>query len=328
VQFSLELPGMHRLPGIAQPWSASLRAPDYQRVALAADELGYAAIVSSEHLALPAFEVPRLGAWWPHAWTVMAFVAGATSRLRVDAFVLVLPYHHPVALAKAVATLDVLSGGRVNLSVGAGHAEQEFRVLGVPFDERGAYMDEQLEVMKACWTTDAPVFHGGYFHVEDVAFEPQPVQRPYPPILVAGNSKAALRRAAGHDGWLPNPDRTVENRLSGRPGTPALSIADVPAMLDYIRAQPAYQARRAPFTVSLPIRSHPAAPESFRGASGSDLAGFRDALGQTLAEMAEVGVTDTRLPTPGVTDVEEYLDYLRWAAETVIPHFADAKDGG
>jgi probable F420-dependent oxidoreductase len=327
VEFTLELPGLHRIPGVDDGWSAPLRAPDYQRIAATAEELGYSSIVTSEHLALPAFEVPRLGAWWPHALTVMAFVAGATQRVRVDAFVIVLPYHHPVALAKAVATLDVLSGGRVNLSVGAGHAEHEFAVLGVPFHDRGRYMDEQLEVMKACWASPAPVHHGTYFDVDEVAFAPPPVQQPHPPILVGGNSKAALRRASRHDGWLPNPDRTTENRLAGRAGSPALAIADVPPMLDYIRAQPAFQARRAPFTVSLPIRTHPATPPSFRRASPAELTGFADALGETVTELRHAGVTATRLPAPGITDVEEYLDALRWEAETVIARFAGS-DGG
>ncbi len=322
MEFNLELPGMHRIPGLDTAWSASLKAPDYQRVAGTAEKLGYSAIVCSEHLALPSFEVPRLGAWWPHAMTVMAFVAGATERVRVDSFVMVLPYHHPVALAKAVATLDVLSGGRVNLSVGAGHAEQEFAALGVPFHDRGAYMDEQLEVIKACWTGATPVFHGRYFDVEDVTFEPRPVQQPRPPILIAGNSRAALRRAARHDGWLPNPDRTTENRLSGRSGTAALAIADLPPMLDHIRAEPAFQARTTPFTVSFPIRAHPATPSSFRRASPAELAGFADALADTLQELHHAGVNATWLPTPPVTDVEEYLDYLRWAAETVIRPFA------
>jgi probable F420-dependent oxidoreductase len=323
VQFNLELPGMHRIPGIDRPWSDSLRAPDFQRVAQAAEELGFAAILASEHLALPSFEVPRLGSHWPHAMTVMAFVAGATRRIRVDAFLLVLPYHHPVALAKAVATMDVLSGGRVNLSIGVGHAEQEFKVLGVPFDQRGRYTDEQLEVIKACWTNDEPVFHGAYFDIEGVTFAPRCVQRPYPPILVGGNSKAALRRAARHDGWLPNPDRTTENRhRSGNAGSGtggmALALSDVPAMLDYIKAQPEYRARTAPFAVSLPIRTHPATPASFGHASGADLMHFAEELQETVTKMADVGVTETWLPTPGVADVEEYLDYLRWAAADVI----------
>ncbi len=313
---------MHRIPGIDHPWSDSMQAPDFQRVAQAAEDLGFASILSSEHLALPSFEVPRLGSHWPHAPTVMAFVAGATRRVRVDAFLLVLPYHHPVALAKAIATLDVLSGGRVDLSIGVGHAEQEFAVLGVPFHERGRYTDEQLEVIKLCWTSDEPVFHGTYFNVEGVTFAPKCVQRPYPPILVGGNSKAALRRAARHDGWLPNPDRTTENRHNGGSGNMTLALEDIPAMLDYIKAQPEYRARQAPFTVSLPIRTHPATPASFRGATVAELNHFSDELQHTLSQLEEVGVTATWLPTPAVADVEEYLDYLRWVTEEVVGKFS------
>jgi len=322
VQFNLELPGMHRIPGIDHPWSDSLRAPDFQRVAQVAEELGFASILSSEHLALPTFEVPRLGDHWPHALTVMAFVAGATRRIRVDAFLLVLPYHHPVALAKAVATMDVLSGGRVNVSIGVGHAEQEFKVLGVPFDQRGRYTDEQLEVIKACWTSDEPVFHGTYFDVEGVTFAPHCVQRPYPPILVGGNSKAALRRAARHDGWMPNPDRTTENRHGGGGGSMTLALEDIPAMLDFIHSQPEYLARTTPFAVSLPIRTHPATPASFAGATEGDLTHFNEELQRTLTRMAEVGITETWLPTPAVGDVEEYLDYLRWVTAEVIAKYS------
>jgi probable F420-dependent oxidoreductase len=321
VQFNLELPGMHRIPGIDHPWSDSLEAPDFQRVAQVAEELGFVSILSSEHLALPSFEVPRLGSHWPHAPTVMAFVAGATQRIRVDAFLLVLPYHHPVALAKAIATLDLLSGGRVDLSIGVGHAEQEFNVLGVPFHERGRYTDEQLQVIKACWTSDEPVYHGTYFNVEGVTFAPKCVQRPYPPVLVGGNSKAALRRAARHDGWLPNPDRTTENRHTGGSGSMTLGLDDIPAMLDYIKAQPEHAARQTPFTVSLPIRTHPATPPSFRRASTTELNHFSDELHQTLFQMEDVGITTTWLPTPAVADLEEYLDYLRWTAEAVIANF-------
>jgi probable F420-dependent oxidoreductase len=313
---------MHRIPGIDHPWSEALQAPDFQRVAQTAEELGFVSILSSEHLALPTFEVPRLGPHWPHAPTVMAFVAGATRRIRVDAFLLVLPYHHPVALAKAIATLDLLSGGRVDLSIGVGHAEQEFKVLGVPFDQRGRYTDEQLEVIKTCWTSDEPEFHGTFFDIEGVTFAPKCVQQPHPPILVGGNSKAALRRAARHDGWLPNPDRTTDNRRTGASGSAALALQDIPAMLDYIKSQPEYQLRQTPFTVSLPIRTHPATPASFGGASSAELTHFSEELQRTLTEMTEIGITATWLPAPAVTDVEEYLDYLRWATEEVISRFS------
>ena len=106
------------------------------RIAATIDGLGYDAITTSEHLAMPYEEVPRLGPYWMHALSVMAFVSGATKRVRVDASVLVLPYYHPLAFAKALSTIDVLSGGRLDVSIGVGHAMREFEALGVPFAER------------------------------------------------------------------------------------------------------------------------------------------------------------------------------------------------
>src|SRR5262245_21528532 len=122
MRFSVLLPGSARIPPVAD-WVPGLTPADYQRFIGTVDELGYHAIEVPEHLALPVHEVPRLGPYWLDALTAMAFIAGASRRVRVDASVLVLPYHHPVKLAKALATLDVLSGGRVNFSLGVGHAE-------------------------------------------------------------------------------------------------------------------------------------------------------------------------------------------------------------
>jgi len=229
MKFQVALPGNNHLPGTAD-WILQLQAPDYQDLAATVDDLGFDILSTSEHIVMPDWEVPRLGPYWTHALTVMAFIAGATRRIRVDATVLVMPYHHPVELAKAMATLDVLSGGRVNLSVGVGHAEQEFQVLGAPFAKRGRWTDEALEVMKLCWAEPMPVFHGEFFDIEGVAFEPRPLQQPRPPIWIGGNSQAALRRAARHDGWQPNPV--------------TMSAAEVPAALDYIRSQPEFAQRR------------------------------------------------------------------------------------
>ena len=133
--------------------------------------------------------VGLMGPSWSHAMTVMSFVAGATSRIVVDSSVIVLPYHDPVVFAKAVSTLDVLSGGRVRVSIGVGHAEREFEILRVPFHERGRLTDEYLEAIIELWTSDVPEFHGTYVDFADVAFEPKPVQQPHPPIWIGGNSR-------------------------------------------------------------------------------------------------------------------------------------------
>src|SRR4029077_11120152 len=124
-----------------------MRAEYFQLVARTADELGFDSIAIPEHIVIPSDMVELMGSFWTHAMTAMAFVAGATSHLIVDSSVIVTPYHNPVVFAKAVSTLDLMSGGRVRISLGVGHAEREFEVLRVPFHERGRMTDDYLAAM-------------------------------------------------------------------------------------------------------------------------------------------------------------------------------------
>jgi len=209
VKFLTGLPGLDRYPPGSFPagshhWRANLTCEEFQRIARTADELGFDAMAIPEHLALPVDLEANMGAYWPHAFTAMAFLAGATSRIKVNSGVIVLPYHHPVALAKAVSTLDVLSSGRVMLTFGVGMAPAEFAAVGVPFERRGRVTDEYVAAMKALWTEERPEFDGEFVHIVDVVFEPKPVQRPHPPLWFGGRSLASLRRAARYgDGWAP-----------------------------------------------------------------------------------------------------------------------------
>lgn len=305
MKIQVGLPGNNHLPGSPE-WMTRLEAPEHQRIAAVVDELGFHAITTSEHFAMPYWEVPRLGPYWTHALTVLAFVAGATRRVRVDASVLVLPYHHPLALAKAISTLDVLSGGRVDVSVGVGHAEQEFEVLRVPFPDRGAIADEMLDAMKELWSAEEPVFRGRFFTIEGLAFEPKPVQQPRPPIYVGGNSKAALRRAARHEGWQPNPtDFTVD---------------EIPPLFDYIREQPEYQGKEKTFELCWLGFPDPAVFNlDFKGASPAELGSQRDRLMEGFSALAAIGITRTPIPLARTTSADEYLDYLRWFAAEVLP---------
>jgi probable F420-dependent oxidoreductase len=314
MKFHVGLPGLHHIPPAndhvpeAPHWTFTLAAPDYQRIATIIDELGYDVIAAPEHFAMPYEEVPRLGPYWMHALSVMAFVAGATQRVRVDTHVLVLPYHHPLALAKALATIDVLSGGRLNVSLGVGHAVREFDALGVPFRERGARTDEMLDAINVLWTADEPVFHGRFYDIEGLAFEPKPVQRPRPPIYVGGNSDAALRRAARYDGWQPNPT--------------TFSLDEMPSRLDYIRAQPAYQGKEDTFDISW-VGSLGVEPVEFASASGKARSAYRDRLLERLKTLRDYEVTSTSVPTPPTGSQEEYLDFLRWFAAEVLPEAQD-----
>ncbi|MFC9978457.1 TIGR03619 family F420-dependent LLM class oxidoreductase [Gordonia sp. NPDC127522] len=306
MKYDVALPGTNHLPGKFE-WAWDLSSEETKRILVAIDELGYDTVTVSEHLAMPYFEVDRLGDYWQDALSVMAFVAGATSNVRIDTTVLVLPYHHPLRLAKAISTMDVLSGGRINLSIGVGHAEAEFAALDVPFTTRGAMTDEALAVLLELWTEKEPDCRGEFFTVSGLAFEPKPVQRPGPPIYVGGNSKPALRRAARHDGWQPNPY--------------AAEIDELPALLDYLRSQPEYEGKDDTFDVNWMFApSDVPVPDSFGSASAVELKDYRDQLIERYhGTFAEVGITRAGVGVPsGIASVEEFIDFLGWFAVEVI----------
>jgi probable F420-dependent oxidoreductase len=137
----------------------------------------------------------------PLIW--LAFAAAATSRIRLATGILILPQRNPLVLAKEVATLDRLSGGRVILGVGVGWLEEEFNALGVPFAGRGERTDEYVAVMRALWTQDLASFSGTTIRFHDVYLRPQPTQRPVP-IVIGGHSERAAQRAGTiGDGFFP-----------------------------------------------------------------------------------------------------------------------------
>lgn len=144
----------------------------------------------------------------------LAYAAARTSKLRLGTGVIVLPLRNPLVLAKELATLDVLSGGRVIFGVGVGYVEREFEALAAPFEHRGERTDEYLDAMLALWTQEHPAFEGRFYAFRGVRSSPQPLQRPNPPVVVGGWSPPALRRAAqrgnGWYGWGLDLDETGE----------------------------------------------------------------------------------------------------------------------
>ena len=172
-----------------------------------ADALGYHSGWVSDHIAWPsdiasrypytpdgAFPAPQNLPWLDPIGTLF-FVAGCTERLKLGTTVLILGYRPPVQTAKAIASLDVVSDGRVILGVGVGWMREEFEVLGMPFDHRGRRADEQLEVFRTLFTAEHPSYDGTYYQFPPVGFEPKPVQASIP-IWVGGNTEAAYRRTA------------------------------------------------------------------------------------------------------------------------------------
>ena len=175
-------------------------------VAIAAENKGFESVWTGEHVVLPDPQEPPSPAppLMPmlHPSTSLAFIAGVTSKLRLGTGIVLLAQRNPVVLAKEMASLDVVSKGRLEFGVGAGYHKAEFDALGVPFEERGARADEYIDAMRELWTSDAPSFEGRFTSFSGIQTRPQPVQPGGPPIIVGGASAAALRRAVTRcQGW-------------------------------------------------------------------------------------------------------------------------------
>jgi probable F420-dependent oxidoreductase len=194
--------------GLSIPhFGSELTAGGLRDVVLAAEELGYGSVWVGDHVVAPEHFRQRIGPLFYDAFVVLSQAAALTSRVRLGTSVLVLPYRSPLVVAKMAATLDVLSGGRLILGVGAGNAPDEFAALGVDSRTRGRRTDEYLEAMVALWTQVPASYEGEFVSFEGVYSEPTPLQKPYPPIWVGGHSEAALRRAvrfgeAWHSGGM------------------------------------------------------------------------------------------------------------------------------
>jgi probable F420-dependent oxidoreductase len=192
------------------------------RVARAAEEAGFESLWTGEHVVLPEPQAPPspLPPRFPFLDPAVAltFVAGVTSRVRLGTGIIVLPQRNPLVLAKELASVDVLSGGRLILGIGAGYLRPELAALGIPFERRDARTDEYLSAILALWTEDRPAFRGAFVSFAGVNAFPRPVQRPHPPIVVGGSSAAAFRRAVtrahGWYGFGLDPETTAR-RLAG-----------------------------------------------------------------------------------------------------------------
>jgi probable F420-dependent oxidoreductase len=255
---------------------------------------------------------PAPSAAWLHAnghdaldpFAALAFVAAATTRLKLHTNIVVMPYRNPFITAKSAATLQVLSGGRLILGVGAGYQKGEFEALGVDFHQRGALFDEALEVMRLAWAGGAVVKHGRHFNA--TGNEPRPAPQPAPAIWIGGGSSKAVERAARWgDGWCPfftAPTMTKANQDSG-----IQSVAQLGQKIAELREMRVAQGRSGNFDVAI-------------GARHKLQYGSRESADQYLeavAELAAVGVTWTMVEPPHPSR-QAYIDNVRWLGEAVI----------
>lgn len=203
VGWGIQLPVQAQSTAFAQPWETTAGPADLARVAAAAERAGALYVGVCDHIAIPRSQADVMGTTWYDTVATLGWLAAQTSVIRLLSHVLVVPYRHPLAVAKSFSTLDVLSGGRMILGVGAGHVEDEFVALGVDFEARGRSVAEAVPVIREAFEEQFVDVPAGDRSVV-VGVGPRPVQSGGPPIWIGGSSKAAIRRAALlGDGWLP-----------------------------------------------------------------------------------------------------------------------------
>jgi probable F420-dependent oxidoreductase len=299
--------------------SATVKAQELVQFAQRAEALGFYCLTVADHVIVPKnISVPypyTVDGKYPgtgyHLETLatMGFLAGATKRIRFVTSVMILPYRNPIVTAKMLASLDVLSGGRVIVGAGVGWMKEEFETIRTePFAERGKVTDEYIAAFRELWTSENPTFKGKYCSFSDILFLPKPVQKPAIPIWIGGHSKHAIRRAARlGDGWHP---------IGGVPTIP-LEPEDIVKDMSVLREY-ADKAGRDPKAIRVALKGSlfdrekqitPGKRRRFIGSAeeiASDIRAYRDAGVDTM-------IFDVRRPS-----IAETMERMEWMAKEVF----------
>ena len=264
MKLGIVTPVVTRLPRAHATWEETAGIDEIARVAMEAERLGYHHLTCSEHVALPRDVVDTRGGTYWDPLPVFGYLAARTSSIRLATHVLVLGYHHPLAIAKRYGTLDRVSGGRIVLGVGVGSLREEFELLGAEFDGRGERADDALRALRASLSQLEPAYRGNHYSYDGFVVDPYAAQ-PRVPIWVGGRTARSLRRAVElADGWAPF-------------GLPRAELADMIA-----RARDT-EAWRPPFEVVLQ-NEHPFDPGAEPGL-----------VSDAVARLADTGATTINL---------------------------------
>ncbi len=296
---------------------------DLKAIAERGEALGFSYMSISDHIVVPRSFAPLYPysedgrPTFPEAWleqlTAMAWLAAVTEEARLLTSVMVVPHRNPVHTAKVLATIDVLSGGRVVVGCGSGWMEEEFEAIGTePFAERGRVTDEYIRVFKELWTEDEPSFAGDYANFDNIVFAPKPVQKPHPPIWIGGESGPALRRVAAlGDGWFP---------IGANPSFPLDTVDRYAAGLERL-ARHAEALDRDPATITRaywanwPDHAPPLATEAGERALCT---GTPAQIAEDIERLAELGVAHLLFNFVRAT-LDETLDAMTRCAEEILP---------
>jgi probable F420-dependent oxidoreductase len=268
--WGLQLPIQSQSRVYVQDWESGCGPPELADIARAADRAGAFYVGVCDHVAIPGPAVEAMSPVWYDTVATLSWLAALTDRVHLLSHVYVLPYRHPLVVAKAFATLDHLSGGRAILGVGAGHLEAEFRLLGADFGDRGRAVERSIPVLRAVFAEEVPTV-GGPGAEAGLGVAPRPARPGGPPVWVGGSSPAAIRRAARlGDGWLPQGPPAMgmrraieviraERERAGRPEPFDLGVNCEPVHVgDPAFEVPEHTAAGAPEQVAERLRRYPA----------------------------------------------------------------------
>jgi len=299
--------------------SANVTAEELVRFAQQAEALGFYCLTVADHVIVPKdISVPypyTVDGKYPgtgyHLETLMTmgYLAGATERIRFVTSVMILPYRNPIVTAKMLASLDVLSGGRVIVGAGVGWMKEEFETIRTePFEERGKVTDEYIAAFRELWTSDNPSFSGKYCSFSDIVFLPKPVQKPAIPIWIGGHSKQAIRRAARlGDGWHP---------IGGVPTIP-LEPEDVARDMSMLREY-AEKAGRDPNKIRVALKGSLFDREKqITPGKRRRFIGTVEEIASDIRDYRAVGV-DTMIFDVRRPSINETLDRMEWMAKEVF----------
>ena len=302
MKYHLQLPTDHVGQGLE-----FVSADGIAEIARAAETAGFESVFVTDH-PFPQDEWMSTGGH--HAldpFVALSFAATATSRLKLLTYLCVVPYRNPFLVAKAAVSLDVLSGGRLLLGVGAGYLEAEFRALGVDFDERNELLDEGIVAIRRAWAEGGVVMTGRHFDAQGHTMLPRPATPGGPPIWVGGNARRAIRRAAElGQGWLPmvNPRALGSRRRSAH----LESLDDLRRLLGYLGEYRDAAGATGPFEViTQPL------VQSVPGTEGFDRSQFVD----HVADMESLGVTGITVFMPAVSRAAMVDQVATFGAEVV-----------
>jgi probable F420-dependent oxidoreductase len=304
--YGMQLPVQARSRMFAEPWEDGAGPAELAAVARAADGAGFHYVGVCDHVAIPRRLADAMGTVWYDTVGTMGWLAGITDRVRLLSHVYNLAYRHPLVTAKAFATLDLLSAGRVILGVGAGHVPEEFAELGVDFATRGQLLDASIDAVDAALREEFPVVKAEPFTLDGtVGVAPRPVQSPRPPIWVGGASPAAVRRAALRgDGWLPQ-------------GTPRAEMAPLVELL---------RTERTAAGIDTPVDIGAITEWLYVGTPSWDvgrpcIAGTPEQLAENLREYRQLGVNHLQVRFPS-RSLAELVDQVTAFGTQVGPLLA------